>query len=215
VTAEQRAAGASPRYARAGTFRNSWSVIEISDTYDYTYIRTAKDFVTRKWHAFPVTDWASWEERMAWRHDPDDPARLPERPAEELGAMEVSGRAVTVRINGPFWQMREWVGSEGLCLLMADGPDLVRDMAETWRVFVLKLLERVLRLVRVDIVHLSEDMAYKAHSMISPTMARRYLSPCYQSWGELLRSYGVPVYAMDSDGYIADLIPVWLEAGIN
>lgn len=30
------------------------AITEIADTYDYTYIRTAKDFVTRKWHSFPV-----------------------------------------------------------------------------------------------------------------------------------------------------------------
>ena len=187
---------------------------EISDRFDYTYIRTAKDFVTRKWHAFPVTDRASWAERMAWRYDADDPARLPDD-AEAWAALEGGDRPVTVRINGPFWQMREWVGFEGLCVMMKDDPALVRDMAEAWRAFVLSLLERILRRVRVDIVHLSEDMAYKAHSMIAPAMARRFLSPCYLAWGELLRSYGVPVYAMDSDGYIDDLIPVWLEAGIN
>jgi hypothetical protein len=32
------------------------AITEISDTYDYTYIRSAKDFVTRKWHRFPVQD---------------------------------------------------------------------------------------------------------------------------------------------------------------
>jgi len=30
------------------------AITEISDKYDYTYIRRAKDFVTRKWHKFPV-----------------------------------------------------------------------------------------------------------------------------------------------------------------
>lgn len=30
------------------------NVVEISDEYDYTYIRHPRDFVTRKWLAFPV-----------------------------------------------------------------------------------------------------------------------------------------------------------------
>ena len=30
------------------------NIVEISDEYDYTYIRFPKDFVTRKWHGFPV-----------------------------------------------------------------------------------------------------------------------------------------------------------------
>jgi hypothetical protein len=30
------------------------AITEISDEFDYTYIRIARDFVTRKWHKFPV-----------------------------------------------------------------------------------------------------------------------------------------------------------------
>ncbi len=30
------------------------NIVEISDEYDYTYIRNARDFVTRRWHKFPV-----------------------------------------------------------------------------------------------------------------------------------------------------------------
>jgi uroporphyrinogen decarboxylase len=64
-------------------------------------------------------------------------------------------------------------------------------------------------------VHLSEDMAYKNFSMISPAMVREYLLPTYRQWGEVVRSAGVPLYGMDSDGFIGELIPIWIEAGIN
>ena len=30
-----------------------------------------------------------------------------------------------------------------------------------------------------------------------------------------MRSAGVRVYAMDSDGFVGELIPLWIEAGIN
>jgi len=51
------------------------NITEISDEYDYTYIRSAIDFVTRKWHDAPVHNRAEWEERMAWRYDPDEASR--------------------------------------------------------------------------------------------------------------------------------------------
>jgi uroporphyrinogen decarboxylase len=35
------------------------------------------------------------------------------------------------------------------------------------------------------------------------------------NWRDLLRSYGCAVLDMDSDGYIADLIPLWIESGFN
>ncbi len=37
------------------------AITEISDKFDYTYIRQARDFVTRKWHKFPVETREDWE----------------------------------------------------------------------------------------------------------------------------------------------------------
>ncbi len=191
------------------------AITEISDVYDYTYLREAKDFVTRKWHRFPVANRRDWEEQIRWRYDPRDPNRFPPSFWAECRRAQDSGLAVCASINGPFWQMREWTGMEGLCMLMVDDPALVAEMAEFWRRFTLEALETVLSRVRVDVLCVSEDMAYKAHSMISPAMTRRFLQPCYLSWRELVRSYAVPLYDMDSDGYVAELIPIWIESGFN
>ena len=87
------------------------AITEIADTYDYTYIRTAKDFVTRKWHSFPVKSQADWE-TVAWRYEAGTPERYPADWASAKAEMEGSGRALVLAINGPFWQMREWVGME-------------------------------------------------------------------------------------------------------
>ncbi len=195
------------------------AITEISDTYDYTYIRAAKDFVTRKWHRFPVQNRDDWE-KIAWRYDPSEAVQGPNARFmaafwEECARLEASEQAVTVSVNGPFWQLREWVGMEPLCLMMIDDPEFVTMMADFWQRFTLQVLETILRRVRVDALMVSEDMAYKAHSMISPAMARRFLQPTYRSWHELLRSYDVPLYDMDSDGQIEELIPIWIESGIN
>jgi uroporphyrinogen decarboxylase len=189
------------------------AITEISQAFDYSYIRSAKDFVTRKWHRFPVQNHADWE-NMRWRYDPADPARIPADPGLWRG-LEDSGRAVTISLNGPFWQMREWVGMEGLCTMMAERSELVDEMATFWCEFSVQVLETILRRVRIDAVMISEDMAYKAHSMISPAMARRYLLPTYLAWRDLLRAYDCPIFDMDSDGYVAELIPLWIEGGFN
>ena len=39
--------------------------------------------------------------------------------------------------------------------------------------------------------------------------------PCWRKWGQVIRDAGVPVYAIDSDGYIGELIPIWIESGVN
>lgn len=191
------------------------AITEISDQYDYTYIRTAKDFVTRRWHQWPVESRADWEEKIKWRYDPADPRRFTAEFWAKAEATAASGRAVVLSVNGPFWQMREWVGMEGLCRLMIDDPQLVRDMAAFWTDYTVRVLETLLRRVRLDVLAISEDMAYKAHSMISPAMTRRFLQPTYLAWRDLLRSYGATIMDMDSDGYIAHLIPIWIESGIT
>jgi len=191
------------------------AITEISDHYDYTYIRSAKDFVTRKWHRFPVQDRRDWEERMKWRYDPRHAERFPADFEERCAALRDRDYPVSVSFNGPFWQLREWCGFENLCVMMIEQPEFVEEMAEFWTDFVLQTLEPILERVEIDRVLISEDMAYKAHSMISPAMVRRFLLPAYEAWVSAVKAAGCPIVEMDSDGYIGELIPIWIEAGIN
>jgi hypothetical protein len=191
------------------------AITEISDQYDYTYIRSAKDFVTRKWHRFPVQDRQDWEDRMKWRYDPHHPERFPVDLEERCAALRDRDYPVSISLNGPFWQMREWVGMENLCTLMIDDPDFVIEMADTWTEFVSATLKQITDRVELDNVHISEDMAYKAHSMISPAMVRQFLMPAYRRWEREIKASGCPILDMDSDGNVEVLIPLWIEAGIN
>ena len=190
------------------------AITEISDQYDYTYIRSAKDFVTRKWHKFPVESRADWEE-MKTRFDPHAAGRFPEDFERRCERNKGRDTAVTIHFNGPFWQMREWCGFEGLCLKMIEEPELVDEMARFWADFVSATMQPVVDRVRLDWVGISEDMAYKEHSMISPAMARRFLLPAYRQWAAAIHNSGCDLIDMDSDGRIDELIPVWLDAGIN
>lgn len=51
------------------------NICEISKAYDVTYLRWAKDFVTRRWIRCPVESWSDWE-AMKSRYRADDPTRL-------------------------------------------------------------------------------------------------------------------------------------------
>jgi len=190
------------------------AITEISDKYDYTYIRTAKDFVTRKWHKFPVETREDWEE-MKKRYNPHDPERLPDNIDEICKKLQSRDYVVSIAFNGPFWQLREWLGFENLCIKFIDEPDFVHEMIEFWTDFVSRLLARFIHKVKPDMVQISEDMAFKAHSMISPAMTREFLMPSYKRWVKEIKASGCPIIDMDSDGYIGELIPIWIESGIN
>ncbi|NCO34567.1 MAG: hypothetical protein AUJ92_00605 [Armatimonadetes bacterium CG2_30_59_28] len=190
------------------------AITEISDRFDYTYIRSARDFVTRKWHKFPVENREDWEQ-MKWRYNPNHPERFPEDFDERCRQLRVRDYTCSVHFNSPFWQLREWCGFEGLCTLMVDNPDFVMEMAEFWKDFVSATLGRILDRVTIDVVSTSEDMAYKEHSMISPAMSRKFLQPAYDQWVNQGKDAGVEIFFMDSDGRIDELIPIWIESGIN
>ena len=191
------------------------AITEISDAYDYTYIRTAKDFVTRRWHRFPVQGRKDWKERIRWRYDDRQPGRFPDDFDERCRVLRDRDYVFSLVVNGPFWQLREWCGFEKLCLLMVDDPGFVQEMVDFWTAFVLRLLQPILDRVVPDEVMVAEDMAYKCHSMISPAMVRRFLLPTWDTWGQAVRRSGCRVFSMDSDGYAAELIPLWIEARFN
>ncbi|MCM8830268.1 MAG: hypothetical protein NC824_04640 [Candidatus Omnitrophica bacterium] len=190
------------------------AIVEISDNFDFTYLRSAKDFVTRKWHKFPVENLSDWEE-MKKRYNPESPERIPSDIKEIGEKIKDRDYIISIGIPGPFWQLRDWCGFENLCILMATEPDFVMEMANFWNAFVLTVLDRIEGHIVFDSVVINEDMAYKEKSMISPAMARKFLVPVWSAWSSKLKEMGCKVIILDSDGYIGELIPLWIEAGIN
>lgn len=190
------------------------NIVEISDEYDYTYIRHPKDFVTRKWLAFPVENRQDFEQ-MKKRYRSDDPMRYPEDFEELAFRLRDRDFIVTLNFPGPFWQLREWCGFEPLCMLLVEDPDFVHEMIGFWTEFVSSTMARALDAGIVDRILINEDMAYKEKAMISPHMTREFLLPSWQRWVAEAREAGVPIIDEDSDGYVGELIPIWIEAGIN
>ena len=191
------------------------AILEISDKFDYTYIRHAIDFVTRRWIKCPVETREDWAE-MKKRYNSGDPARVSQHSPQEVALFNARDSYRGISFNGPFWQLREWMGFEGLCIAMIEEPEFVAEMIEFWQNFVMEVLQRVFKQgIILDNVFIQEDMAYKAHSMISPAMTREFLLPVYKKWVRLCKDNGVKIIDMDSDGYIGELIPIWIEAGIN
>ena len=76
-------------------------------------------------------------------------------------------------------------------------------------------LKRVVKDIRVDWAMFWEDMAFKTGPLISPSMVRKFMMPHYKKVTDILRSNGVDVIIANSDGNVNELIPLWLECGIN
>jgi len=190
------------------------NICEIGLEYDVSYLRNAIDFVTRNWIKCPVRTRSDWED-MKRRYDAAEPARFGERLPQWIAGHKDHSVATGMDWSGPFWQLREWLGAEELCMLLADDPGWAAEMVQFWQEFVCQVLERAFQRFVPDCVLVNEDMAYKEHSFISPEMCRCFLMPCWQRWARLCRQAGVKVLEVDSDGHVGQLLPLWIEAGFN
>lgn len=163
---------------------------------------------------WPVKDRESWEEHKR-RLDPNTPGRWPadwENYARELNSQD---DPVVLQVGGFYGHLRDWIGSEKILYMFHDDPNLIDEMMEHMLYLELDIIERVLKDVKVDEADFWEDMAYKSGPFISPAMVRKFMVPRYKKITELLRDNGVDIIWVDCDGNLDDLIPLWLESGIN
>lgn len=162
----------------------------------------------------PVKDWASWKEYKK-RLDPDTPARWPKDWDAYVAERNADDVPTMLLLAGFFGILREWSGMERLLYWFYDDPALVEDMMEQVLYMVLGVAKRALKDLRVEAVRFWEDMAYKTGPLISPAMVRKFMGPRYKKITDFLHSQGIEVIHIDSDGNVDELIPIWMEYGIN
>ena len=167
---------------------------------------------------FPVESRADfrrfWRERM----QPDLTQRIGPDWQETLRAARAQPHPLIIisdRWGGFFGPLRNLLGVESLCTLFYDDPVFLEEMMDADAAFIVAMMEQILPVAPIDAFVFWEDMAYKTAPLISPQMVRRYMLPRYRQVIDLLHRYDVPWIGLDSDGMMASLIPVWMDAGIN
>ena len=203
----------------------------VEETKDYR-VRVGSDGVKRKefipetdaeevtalsmsqWLEFPVKDKKSWQ-KFRKRLNPDSPARYPLN-WEGLKKMWKE-RDYPLFLPGPsfYGWVRNWVGMENLALMFYDNPSLIHEMMDYLAYFYIEVVRKAVQEVEIDCVRCWEDMAYKTASLVSPKIFRDFMLPNYKKVTDSLRAHGIEVILVDSDGNIEELIPLWLEGGVN
>ncbi len=163
---------------------------------------------------WPVKDRATWNEHKK-RLDPDTPARWPADWDAFVQKMNAKSEPLSLGVGSFYGYLREWVGLERILYMFYDDPGLIEDMMEQVLYLEIKIIKRVLKDIKVQRAAFWEDMCYKAGPLISPAMVRKFMMPRYRKITDLLHSYGVDIIYLESDGNLNQLIPLWLEVGIN
>ena len=163
---------------------------------------------------YPIKGPADWE-WMDERLDPDAPGRVqPDWEALARGARE---RGDIVFCNGGmyFAFLNEHMGTERLLYLYYDEPDFIHRVNDRLCSLCERALSMSLAKKAIDYVGYHEDMAFKNGPLISPDMFTEFMMPYYRRIKKVCGSHGMDIHCMDSDGDIRQLIPLWLECGIN
>ena len=185
---------------------------------DNQTLKVFKDNLTRMpiYLDWPVKDRASWNEYKK-RLGPSTPERWPADWKAYVQEINKLGEDVPIslEVGGFYGYLREWVGTARILYMFYDDPGLIEDMMEQMLYLETEVIKRVTKDIRVDQATFWEDMAFKSGPLISPAMVRKFMMPRYKKMTELLRSRGIDVIYVDSDGNLNELIPLWLESGIN
>jgi uroporphyrinogen decarboxylase len=157
---------------------------------------------------------AFWAERMqpdlTKRVGPDWSQRLRMLRSQPMPLIIVSDRW-----GGFFGPQRNLTGVQNLCTLFYDDPVFIEEMMDANADFIIAIMDQLLDVVEIDAFAFWEDMAYKAGPLLSPRLARQYMLPRYRRVVDFLNGRGVRYIGVDSDGLIDELIPIWLDAGLN
>jgi len=165
---------------------------------------------------FPVKSREDWEE-FKKRLNPKSEGRFPpaerwERVKAELNQADVPRH---ISCGSLFGWPRNWMGFERATTLFYDDPQLMAEIMDTIVDLVTTVIAPALREVQFDQGNFWEDMAFRNGPMISPRLFEEFMVPRYQRITSLLREHGVDLVCVDCDGNINELVPLWLEAGVN
>jgi uroporphyrinogen decarboxylase len=171
------------------------------------------------WLGHPVTCEADWEELVSQRLNLNNfSQRYTVRDVGEF----VSGakdRDYPMCLYGSpigfFGILRFLIGEENLYYWYYDQANLVERILDYLCEMWLAIAEELTALIDFDYGRFYEDMAYKSGSLISPAMFRNFMTPYYRRLIDFAKSKGISHFVVDSDGYLEELIPLFMEAGVT
>ena len=167
---------------------------------------------------FPVKGREDWERFKARYLDPNHPDRL-EGLWREIGAGWM-GEGYPIQLGvypdaGVFGPFRWLMGDEEGLIAIISMPDLVHDIMDHLTTVYLAVFEQVVKEVRIDVIHLWEDMCYRNGPLISPRHWNEFLGPNYRRIKAFAREHNIPVVSVDTDGNPDLITPPMIDSGVD
>jgi uroporphyrinogen decarboxylase len=167
-----------------------------------------------KYIKYAIETREDWEAFKARHLDYLRPDRIGDckQVVEDAHAAGMPVRLISGSLYG--W-LRNWMGVENFSIAVLTDKAWVEEMMEHLTRMTLHLIENSLPGLDVDMAWWWEDMCYNHGPLMSPKLFQELMVSRYKRITDALRKYGVDVNVLDCDGCIYELVPGWIEGGIN
>jgi hypothetical protein len=135
--------------------------------------------------------------------------------ARKLVAFGKGKAALTFSVFGSafFENMCELFGYETLFRLLVKEPGFIKRVVKDMSDYAVAVATRLLE-YGAKIFYMTDDLGQKQRPLISPAMYRRYFKPGVARFCKAVHSGGGKVM-MHSDGNVMDIVPDFIEAGVD
>ena len=156
------------------------------------------------------SNWPEYKKRLQ-----PDPKRIPEDLDDHIRKAEASGLPVVIGTGSMVGWLRNWMGPKQFCITCCEEPDFVGEVADTIANLHCWAIDQIAPKIQIDTGWGWEDICFKTGPLVQPWLFKQAAVPGYQKISNKLRSYGCDLHVIDSDGKIDELVPLWLEGGVN
>ncbi|MEM3570293.1 MAG: uroporphyrinogen decarboxylase family protein [Thermoproteota archaeon] len=167
------------------------------------------------WLEYPIKTRLDWEREVMPRLNPRSPARYPLWWDDYVRWVKNRDYPLGISAGSYYGWIRNWMGIERLSRLIYEDPEFIRKIADYIADFVIETIRRAVEEIELDFAIIWEDMAMKTGPLISPRKFKELMIPACKRVCDYLHSNGIEIILLDSDGFIDQLIPIWLDAGVT
>ncbi len=126
-----------------------------------------------------------------------------------------AGMPIRFHAGSLYGWLRNWMGLEHISITVLTDREWIEEMMDHLMEMAIYLIEKTFEGIEVDVAWWWEDMCYNRGPLLSPAIFNEIMVPRYQEITQTLRRYNVDVNILDCDGRIYELVPGWLDGGIN
>ncbi len=119
-----------------------------------------------------------------------------------------------ITLEGFFWFPRKLFGIERHLYAFYDQPELMKLMNQDLLEFHLRVFKEISKICIPDFLTFAEDLSYNHGPMISRKLFEEFLAPYYLKLVPFIKEKGTIPF-VDSDGNIEEVIPWFLDVGID